>query len=386
MVLRKKRYVKAALITIGILAIAGSLVGLRATQANKKEEPKKELVMEFVPADVATVDMRSLAHTLNFSGSLMPLLQPTVRSKVTGEVRKVMVREGDRVAEGQVIATVDTQEAQARLDAQVAALEEAKAKLSIAEKNRENNRQLLRQKFISQNAFDTTESTFEASAASMRSAEAQVRLARKSMDDAVIRSPMSGIVSRKMVNVGDKVAVDSQMFTVVDLSRMEIEAPAPASEVPGVKAGQGVKFRVDGFGDRQFEGHVERINPTAEPGSRAILIYISVANHDGALKGGMFAKGEIALDKAPKTMVIPATALREEAGQAFVFTIEDGKIARRAVTVGLREEQVGLVEVKDGLQQGAAVVAARVSGLKVGTPAVIKAPAPAVPAKEKAKA
>ena len=386
MVLRKKRYVKAALITIGILAVAGSLVGLRATQANKKEEPKKELVMEFVPADVATVDMRSLARTLTFSGSLMPLLQPTVRSKVAGEVRKVMVREGDRVTEGQVIAVVDTLEAQARLDAQVAALEEAKAKLGIAEKNRENNRQLLRQKFISQNAFDTTESTFEASAASMRSAEAQVRLARKSMDDAVIRSPMSGIVSRKMVNVGDKVAVDSQMFTVVDLSRMEIEAPAPASEVPGVKPGQSVKFRVDGFGDRQFEGHVERINPTAEQGSRAIFLYISVANTDGALKGGMFAKGEIALDKAPQSAVIPATALREEAGQAYVFTIEDGKIARRPVTVGLREEQAGLVEVKSGLAPGASVVAARVMGLKVGTPAVIKAPAPAAPAKEKAKA
>jgi membrane fusion protein (multidrug efflux system) len=309
-----------------------------------------------------------------------------VRSKVAGEVLKVNVREGDRVAEGQVIATVDTLELQARLDAQVAALEEAKAKLSIAEKNRENNRQLLRQNFISQNAFDTTESTFEASAASMRSAEAQVRLVRKSINDAVIRAPMSGIVARKMVNVGDKVAVDSQMFTVVDLARMEIEAPAPASEVPGVKPGQSATFRVDGFGERTFEGRVERINPTAEQGSRAILIYISVANPDGALKGGMFAKGNIALDKAPKTMVIPATALREEAGQAFVFTIEDGKIARRTVTVGLREEQAGLVEVKDGLQQGAAVVAARVSGLKVGTPAVIKAPAPAAPAKEKAKA
>ncbi|MGE5615611.1 MAG: efflux RND transporter periplasmic adaptor subunit, partial [Bacillota bacterium] len=326
------------------------------------------------------------ARTLSFSGSVMPLVQPTVRSKVAGEVRKVNVREGDRVAEGQVIALIDTLELQARLDAQVAALEEAKAKLSIAEKNRENNRQLLRQNFISQNAFDTTESTFEASAASMRSAEAQVRLARKAMNDAVVRAPINGIVARKMVALGDKVAVDSQMFTVVDLSRMEIEAPAPSSEVPGVKPGQMAKFHVDGFGERTFEGRVERINPTSEPGSRAILLYVSVANSDGALKGGMFAKGDIYLDKGPESAVIPATALREEAGQAFVFTIEHDKIARRPVTIGMRDEQSGIVEVKSGLAPGLSVVAARVSGLKVGAPAVIKAAAPAAPSKDKERA
>jgi len=367
----RRRFLKPVLIVAGILVVAGSLVGLRMSQA-KKDEPKSDakVALEFTPADIARVEMRELQRTLPLSGSLSPLLQSTVRAKVSGEVQKVLVREGDRVVEGQVIAEIDMADPKAKVDATVASLEENKAKESIAAKNRENNQQLLRQKFISQNAFDTTQSVYEAAAAAAKSSEAQLRIAEKAVRDAVVRAPFSGIVSRRMVSVGEKVGIDSPMFTVVDLARMEIEAPAPASEIPGVKVGQVAQFRVDGFGERNFEGRVERINPAADLGSRSITLYLAVANRDGALKGGMFAKGELVLDKAPAAPVVPANALREEAGQAFVFTIEDGKVARRPVKVGMREG--GYVEILGGLEQGVPVVRARIMDLKAGAPAVLK--------------
>lgn len=371
MQLTRRRFVKPTLIVAGIAIVVGSLVGYRLTQA-KKDEPKSnaKVVLEFTPADVAMVEMRELQRTLSLSGSLSPLLQSTVRAKVPGEVQKVLVREGDRVAEGQVIATIDTADLRARVDAQVAALEESKAKATIARKNRENNQALLRQNFISQNAFDTTQSVYEGAEASVKSAEAQVRIVEKAMQDAVVRAPIGGLVSRRTVNVGEKIGVDSPMFTIVDLARMEIEAPAPASEIPSVKVGQVAQFRVDGFGDRVFEGRIERINPAADPGSRSITLYVSIPNRDGALKGGMFAKGNLILDKAPPAAVIPAGAVREEAGQAYVFTIENGKLVRRAVTTGMREE--GLIEVRSGLEQGIPVVRARITDLKPGAPAILK--------------
>ena len=371
MQLASRRFVKPFLIVAGVVVLGGSLVGYRMTQA-KKEDPKSapKVVLEFTPADVALVEMRELQRTLILSGSLSPLTQSTVRSKVPGEVQKMLVREGDRVAEGQVIATIDTADLKARVDAQVAALEESRAKAGLAQKNRENNQQLLRQNFISQNAYDTTQSAYDAAAAAVKSADAQVRIAEKAMQDAVVRAPIGGVISRRMVNAGEKVGIDSPLFTVVDLSRMEIEAPAPASEIPSVKVGQVAQFRVDGFGDRVFEGRIERINPAADPGSRSITLYVSVANRDGVLKGGMFAKGNLILDKAPPAAVVPAGAVREEAGQAYVFTIENGKIARRAVTTGLREE--GLVEVRSGLERGIPVVRARITDLKPGAPAILK--------------
>lgn len=375
----RRRFLKPAIVTLAVVAVIGSLVGFRATQARKVDDKKSTaaVVMEFTPADIAVVEMRSLVRSIAFSGSLAPMVQSTVKSKVSGEVNRVLVREGESVAAGQLLAQIDTEDLRARHDAQVAALDEARAKLSIAEKNRANSLQLLGQKFISQNAFDTTQSTFEAGAASVKSEEAQVRIARKAMEDAAVRAPFAGIVARRMAHAGEKVGVDSALFTLVDLERMEIEAPAPASEIPSIRAGQAASFRVDGFGERTFEGRVERINPLADSGSRAIMLYISVANRERTLKGGMFAKGQIVLDRTQKSAVVPASAIREEAGQAYVFTIEGGKIARRAVKVGFTEPQQGIVEVQSGLEPGLNVVSARVTGLKAGTPAVLKAPAAA---------
>ena len=383
---KKKLLSKPALAAVAVVVIAGSVVGWRASQASKPE-PKKEpdkVVLEFTPTDVAIVELKSLVNTIQFSGSLSPVTQTTVKSKVPGEVMRVLVREGQAVAQGQVLAQIDTVDLQAKLDAQAASLAESRARLDIALKNRENNQQLLRQKFISQNAFDTTASVYDAADANMRSAEAQLRLAKRAIEDAEIRAPFAGVVAKKIVNPGEKVAMDSPLFALVDLGNMEIEAPAPASEIPSVRVGQPATFRVDGFGERAFEGRVERINPMTEQGSRSITLYISVANRDGVLRGGMFAKGQIALDKTAPATVVPATAIRDEAGQSYVFTIENGKIGKRAVKVGTTEAQAGLVEVKSGLESGLQVVSARLTGLKPGTPAILKAPT-GKPATESAK-
>jgi RND family efflux transporter MFP subunit len=376
---RPRRLAKPA-IAVGVVLVIGSLVAFRVSSAKKEETAKApDPALEFTAADVSVVELRELARTIPISGSLSPVAQSTIRSKVPGEVRRVLVREGERVVQGQLLAEIDTVDLQARLDAQVASLEEAKARLSIAAKNRDNGQKLFTQGFISQNAFDTTQSSWEAAEAAVKSAEAQVRLARNATRDAVIRAPIEGIVSRKMVNAGEKVGVDGPLFTIVDLARMEVEAPVPASEIPGMRVGQVATLRVDGFGGREFAGRLERINPTTEQSSRAITVYLSVSNRDGALRGGMFAKGSLVLDKGEPAPVIPSTAVREEAGQAFVFTIENGKLARRPVTLGLREEAAGVVQVKTGLEKGATVVSSRAMGLKAGTAAVLKEASQAAP-------
>ena len=363
---------KPLIVTLAVVAIVASLVGYRATQAKPEARKAGPVTLEFTAADIAVVEVKSLTRSISFSGSLAPVVQTAVKAKVPGEVTRVLVREGETVKDGQLLAQIDTVDLQSRLDAQAAALEEAKARHNIADKNRANNQQLLRQKFISQNAYDTTESTYEAAGAAMRSQEAQVRIARKALDDAAVRAPIDGVVASRTVHPGEKVGMDQAMFPLVDLARMEIEAPAPASEIPSVRVGQSASFRVDGFGERAFEGRVERINPTAQPGSRAITLYISVRNPDGALRGGMFAKGQIVVDRTQPAAVIPMTAVREESGQPYVFTIEDGKIARRAIKVGSSQAAEGTVEVLSGLERGMNVVAARVSGLKAGAPAKLK--------------
>jgi RND family efflux transporter MFP subunit len=375
---RLRRVVTPAIAVALLVAVGGTWFAMQGSNAKAVEKPAAPVTLQLSPADVTLVERKELARVIPLSGSLQPLLQSTVKSKVSGEVQKVFVREGERVSQGQVLAQIDTADIKARLDSQIAALEEARAKWQIAAKNRDNNLALLKQNFISQNAFDTTESTYKASEASVRSAEAQVRLARNALEDAMVHSPLAGIVARKMVNAGEKVAPDSPLLSIVDLAQMEIEAPVPASEVPRVRVGQVASFRVDGFGERTFVGRVERINPVTEQGSRSITLYLSVPNAEGLLKGGMFAKGDLVLDKTEPMPAVPMSAIREEAGQTYVFTLEGGKLARRAVTLGLRDEQSGLVEVRSGLTAGVQVINAKLDGLKPDTPAAVQgATAPA---------
>ncbi len=369
---RKRLWIAlAALVVLGGTATFFISKNSTARAADEAKKNAPAVTLEFTPNDIATVALQSLVRTSAVSGTLSPLNQAIVKATVAGAVRKVLVREGQAVRQGEVLAELDTTDLRTRLDAAQAEQAERRSRLAIAERNRDTNQALLKQSFISQNAFDQLLSTYQGSEAAVRGSDAQVQLAKKALDDAVVRAPISGIVAKRMVNGGERVLPDAPMVTIVDLSRLELEATVPASDIASVSLGQTVRFMVDGFGDRPFDGKVERINPVAEPGSRAIKLFVAVPNANGLLRGGMFAQGQITLSKSAPVPVVPNTALFEEAGQAYVFTVEGGKLAKRAVKLGARDEASGLTEVSGGLSPGADVVRVRMGSLKVGAPAIV---------------
>ncbi|MET0210792.1 MAG: efflux RND transporter periplasmic adaptor subunit [Burkholderiaceae bacterium] len=204
--------------------------------------------------------------------------------------------------------------------------------------------------------------------------EAQVQLARNALKDAVATAPLAGIVAKRHVQPGEKVAIEAPLVTVVDLKDLEVQALVPAIDVPELRIGMPVELAVDGFGERRFTGRVERINPSTEPGTRALLVYVALPNNDAALKSGMFATGRIELAASAPTPTLPATAVRTEAGQSFVWVIDNGKLSRRLVTLGRRDDANGLVEVKTALPPKLPVLAARFDNRKDGAPALVKAP------------
>lgn len=327
--------------------------------------------IELAAVDVSTVQPRVLSRVLAMSGSISPFVQATLKSKVGGEVEQLKLREGQDVREGEVIARVDTRNLQAQYDREAAAVEKARADLELARLNRDKNRTLLEQKFISQNTFEQTESAYAGSVASFKLAEAQARVAQINLEDAVIRAPFSGTVAKRLVQPGEKVSPDSEIVTLVDLKQMVLEAAVPAAEIPSVRVGQKVRFRVSGFGERQFEGEVQRINPLTSDGSRAIPVYIAVPNADSALKGGMFAQGELLLDATQPVLAVAQRAIREEAGAAYVYTLRDDKIVRTPVTLGPRNRSDAFVEVRSGLSEGDHVIIADIGNDKAGATARI---------------
>ena len=366
-------------VTIGVivLAVAGAVGGSVALRAAKRDAGTAKEVpaaLQFVEGDVAYVERRPLDRWLPVSGTLQAVRQAVVKAKIAGDVEALTVREGEAVRAGQKLARIDSPDLAARLAERQGALESARAQLALAEKTRSMNLRLLADKFISQNAFDGTESTYDVARGNLKSAEAQVQVARNALADADVVAPLSGIVARRHVQTGEKVAVESPIVTIVDLTDLEVQALVPALDVPELVPGMPVELAVDGFGERRFAGRIERINPSTEPGTRAIIVYVALPNPDAALRSGMFATGRIALAASAPLPTLPAIAVRSEAGQSYVWTIERGRLAKRIVSTGRRDETSGRVEIRSTLAPDTPVLAARFDNLKDGAPALVRAP------------
>ena len=375
-----RRRVVAIAVAMLVIGAIGGTVAMRLVKKGADSGSQQAVTLEFTPRDLARVEAKPIARWLPVSGTVQPVHQATVKAKVSGDVRQVTVREGESVQAGQLLARIDTADLESKLIERMGALESAKAQLALAEKNRTTNGALLKQNFISQNAFDTFESSFNVAQGNMKSAEAQVQIARNALKDAIATSPLNGIVAKRHVQPGEKVAFDSPLVTIVNLKELELQAMVPAVDVPELAIGKAVELTIDGFGERKFTGRIERMNPSTEPGTRAILVYVGIPNDDGALRGGMFATGRIGLAASGPVETLPATAVRTEAGQTYVWTVESGKLVKRIVVIGRRDEAAGRIELKTKLGQDVPVLAAKFDNLKDGAPAIVKVPPAAVPA------
>jgi membrane fusion protein, multidrug efflux system len=363
-----------ALIAAVLAVIVGVIVwvALRDPAAAPVAAVAETGPIELASVDVATVAPQTLSRSLPLSGSMSPIVQATVKSKVGGEVELVPLREGQEVREGEVIARIDARNLQAQYDRQLAAVERARADLQLATLNRDKNRTLLESHYISQNTYEATESAYAGMVANLKLAEADARLAKISLEDAVIRAPFAGTIAKRHVQPGEKVSPDSSIVTLVDLRQMVLEAAVPAADIPAVSIGQRARFKVGGFGAREFDGEVQRINPVTADGSRAITIYIAVPNPNQALKGGMFAQGALTLANTSPVLAVPQRAVREEAGAAFVYTVRDDKIARTSIKLGPSAPGSTFVEVRDGLAAGDRVIVTEITAEQVGQRVVVR--------------
>lgn len=374
---RQKTFALAALIVAGIAAGGFAAVRGKAPASAPAAKP----VVEFAQRDLYIVEPRTLERTLPLTGTLSPLTEATVKAKVAGELVEVAVREGESVRQGQVLARIDQTEVRARVAAREADVAAARAQLVWADKNRSTQKALLDKAFISQNAFDNVQSSYDVAVARLRSAEAEQVVARKSLGDSVLLAPFPGIVAQRHVQPGERVALDAKVITVVNLSRLELEAAVPAVEIGRLRVGQEVAFRIDGFGERAFGGRIERINPSTVSGSRAINVYAVIDNPGGELRGGLFAQGAVSLERVEGALVVPASAVREEIGQTFVYAIEDGLLKRKNVTVGAADAG-GRVQVLQGLAAGERIVRVNLGALREGVGARLAGPQPAAAAKQ----
>jgi RND family efflux transporter MFP subunit len=356
------------LLATGLL-LARTLAARRAAVPVPTGAPA--LAIELAAGDVALAERTELTTVLAVTGGLKAVQSAVIKAKVGAEVKELSVREGDRVQAGQLIGRLDATEFEWRLRQAEDQAAAAQAQLDIAQRTLDNNKALVDQGFISRNALDTAASSTAGAAASLQAARAAAELARKSVRDSEIRAPIAGLVASRLVQPGERVAIDTRLVEIVDLSRIELEAAVAPEDVVALRVGQAAQVRIDGLAE-PVAASVVRINPSAQTGTRSVLAYLELAPVAG-LRQGLFARADVELLRKP-ALVVPVTALRSDQARPYVLTVEAGKAALRVVGTGARGEVLfggrreSAVEITEGLQAGATVLRSTVGALREGTP------------------
>lgn len=313
-----------------------------------------EAVLDISKADIFTVNKSDLTRIVYLNGTLQPLQMVNVNAQVDGEIAEVLVREGDAVKKGQTLARFETVELIARLNERNAALDGARAQQSLAQKNFDKVQNLFSKKYISQSDYDAAQNQLTIAVSNVKAAESGVDLAKKSLADAEVKSPLDGIVSERIAEPGQRTAMHVKIFVVVNLKELEFTASVPSADIPLIHIGQTANFWVDGFGTRTFSATVTRINPMASAGSRTYYVYLRVPNEDQALRGGMLAKGDLVVDTKTNVLSVPGSAVRDNAsGEKVVYLIQNGTIQETPVEIGLVDTASSMIEIKKGISAGA---------------------------------
>lgn len=380
----------AGLLVLGLVAaFAWRALGPRRVESPAAAGPAASATaataaIELSPVDVVTATSTELTRSLAISGSLRAAQSAFVKARVAAEIRQLDVREGDRVAAGQLLGRLDATEFEWRLRQAEDQARSAEAQLEIATRTLQNNQALVNQGFISRNALETSISSEAGARAALQAARAAAELARKAVRDSEIRAPIAGLVSQRLAQPGERVALDARIVEIVDLSRIELEAAVAPDDVLALRVGQSAAITIDGLPET-LAARVARINPSAQAGTRAVTAYLELAPHP-ALRQGLFARGTVALDRRT-ALVVPASAVRHDQSRPYVLTIENGRAVAHRVGLGERGDvkldgaREAAVEITEGLAAGATVLRGSVGALREGTRLrLAAAAAPAAPA------
>ena len=361
-----------------VLAVAGTaaLVVTRM-QASKAEEERKKaeaanVTLEFSSAEVVAPRRVSLPQWIEFSGPLVAPGTAVVRVKAPGTLLSLTVAEGSRVKAGQVLGKVDLADLNSRVAERSAALESARAQLAQVERQHQANQRLADQQFISGNALEASAAALESARAQFTASQAQLSTSRVSLRDAALVAPIDGVVAKRHVLPGEKVSMEQNVLTLVDLSLLELAGSVGTHEVAQLEPGMAVQVQVEGVA-LPVAGTIGRIAPAAEAGTRSIGVTIALPNPKETYRAGQYALARVQLRDPATRLTVPVAAIGQTSGQDHVWLIENGALVRRAVTTGRRDPAQGRVEVLDGLNPAAQVLAARFDNLKEGGKAVVVA-------------
>ena len=319
--------------------------------------------LELGERDVAQASSRPVAAGVYVTGSLDPAEKAEIQSQIAGQLSRVLVDRGSVVRRGQLLTTFES----SALRAQVAS---AEAAVSARERDLEAADTLYKRGAASQQDFVNARVARDA-------ARAQLAQARETLDRASITAPIAGQVSEKLVSSGEGIQSGKKLFTIVNADELELAGQISASDAARVRVGQSVQLTLEAYPGRTLTARVARLDAVADPTTRQVTVYIRFDNRTQRerIVAGLFASGRIqtpagtgATPNSSNVVTVPTVAVRTEGTESVVYTVESGVLHRKVVSLGTRDPDADLVEIRSGLDSGATVLVAPGTSPRDNTP------------------
>jgi RND family efflux transporter MFP subunit len=320
--------------------------------------------------DVYKVTRGKIEAGLPISGDLRPIETISVRTRTDGILESVLVREGQAVKAGQLLAKFESTEQEAALASAEADRMATASDYETQKWTYEQNVALFKAGAIAERDMRTSQQAADAAKARLAASEARLRTAQNTLRDMRVVAPVAGIISTKAVQNGEQTLRGAALFTMVRNETLELTASLPAKLANEVREGQMARFAADG---KQFTGKVARVSPTIDPTSRNVTVYIQIPNPNNALKGNTFSTGQIVSRTVGNALVVPQAAVRISPvdGKTMVYKVEGGVLNSATVKVGIADDARGVVEILEGVQEKDVVVVGNPGTLGRGMKATI---------------
>ncbi|MEO7040728.1 MAG: efflux RND transporter periplasmic adaptor subunit [Gemmatimonadaceae bacterium] len=355
----------ATITTLAGCSSSSADTGTSATTAGAATSSKTRTVA-VSPSDIATIHLGSLSDGIPITGLLRPLETVDVHARIDGDLTGVFVREGQHVSKGQLLAQFESVSQQSGAASARAGQAASKADLSQTEWNLKQSGDLFHAGAISEADYRASQQAVDAARARLAAASAAVAAADIIERDTRVVAPLTGVIDKKLVDMGEHLSTGAPMFTLVRSQTLELAATVPERRAAAIKIGQNVSFSAQGL---DFTGKVARVSPTIDPNTRAITVYVDVDNSSGALKGNSLATGDVIASTVNGALLIPTTALHQTAdsGKTYVYRVNTGHIEQVYITLGVVNDQAGLAQVLSGVTTGDKVMVGNLGTMSPGT-------------------
>lgn len=343
------------------------MLGLVLASCKKQEETvTTERVVTISSESWTIASMGVLESGPAISGTLTPKRKATIRAQIGGAITQMYAEQGQAVGAGQTLAVLDDRSLTDAVASAQSAVSTARSSLAVSQREEDRLETLVKAGAVAQRDVEAARRNTITAQGQLAQAQSQLAAAQKQLSYTRLTSPMSGKISEKTVSTGDIVQPGTAIYTVVDPSSMQLEAFVPADQLGEIRVGVPVQFRITGYANQIFTGTVTRINPSVDPATRQVRIYVEIPNTSGVLLGDLFAEGRVA-SRMKTVLTVPESAIDRRMASPTMLRIKQGHAERVAVTLGAADPNTNTVQILTGVEVGDTVLTGAALSLTPGS-------------------